>query len=68
MKLNKEGTGLIPYNETTESALFKGDDIQYPLEFAKNKLFVTSDSHMYLVVDWCVAKCIFDPIENTYKT
>ena len=63
MKLNQEGTSLIPYNEKTESTLFKDEAPGYPLEFAKNKLLVTGfPSHMYLVVDWCVVKCIFDPI------
>ena len=41
VKLNKEGTSLIPYNETTESTLLKDEMAQYPLEFAKNKLLVT---------------------------
>ena len=71
VKLNQEGTGLIPYNETTESTLFKDEAPGYPLEFAKNKLLVSgpAPSHMYLVVNWCVVKCIFDPITaNVYKT
>ena len=69
--MNKEGTGLIPYNKTTESILFKDELPDYLFEFAKNKLLVSGGvaSHMYLVVDWCVVKCIFDPITaNTYKT
>lgn len=70
VKLNQEGTGLIPYNETTESTLFKDEIPWYPLEFAKNKLLVTgAPSHMYLVDDWCVIKCIFDSVSaNTQKT
>ena len=70
MKMNKEGTSFIPYNETTESILFKGQYPRYPLEFAKNKMLVTgAPVHMYLVVDWCVVKCIFDPnTSNINKT
>ena len=41
MKMNQRGTSLIPYNETTESILFKDEAPNYPLEFAKNKLFAT---------------------------
>ena len=69
VKLNKYITGLKPYNEKTESTLFKDEGPDYPLEFAKNKLLVTCNSHMYLVHDWFVVKCILDPISaNTYKT
>ena len=71
VKLNKEGDSLMPYNEITESTLFKDEVPNYLFEFAKNKLLVSDGaaSHMYLVVDWCVVKCIFDPITaNTYKT
>ena len=42
---------------------------QYPLEFAKNRLLVTGfPSHMYLVEDWCVVKCIADPKATNIKT
>ena len=71
VKLNQEGTCLITYNETTESILFKDEAPDYLFEFAKNKLLVSgmAASHIYLVVDWRVVKCIFDPITaNTYKT
>lgn len=70
VKLDQERTGLIPYNETTESTLFKDNAIAYPLEFAKNKLLVTTiSSNMYLLDNWYVVKCIFDPISaNNYKT
>ena len=62
MKGNKECTSLIPYNVTSESTFFKDEMPLYPLEFAKNKLLVTSyPLHMYLVVDWCVVKFIPDP-------
>ena len=69
VKMNQNDTNLIPYNETTESTLFKDESADYTLEFAKNKLLVTFDSYMYLVVDWFVVKCIADPItSNTLKT
>ena len=69
LRLDKYSSKPITYNETTESILFKDEMPLYPLEFAKNKLLVTgTPSHMYLVDDWFVLKCIHDPItENTYK-
>jgi len=50
--------------------LFKDEAPGNPLEFAKNKLLVTADtaSHMYLVENWFVIKCIHDPkTANTAK-
>ena len=41
MKINRKGTSLITYNETTESTLFEDEVPNYPLEFSKNRLFVT---------------------------
>ena len=71
VKLNNQGTSLIPYDVASESTLFKDEPPDYLFEFAKNKLLVSGmgASHMYLIVDWCVVKCIHDPITaNTYKT
>ena len=70
LKVNKEGTGLIIYNTATESIIYQDELPNYPLEFAKNKLLVTGfPSHMYLIVDWSIVKCILDSnIANVKKT
>ena len=70
LKVNKEGTGLIIYNEATESIIYEHEFPSYPLEFALNKLFVTgSPSHMYLIIDWSSVKCILDSnTANVKKT
>ena len=61
LKLNKEGTSLIIYNEANESIIYKDEFPFYPLEFAKNRLLVTgTPSHMYLIIDWSSVKCILD--------
>ena len=62
MKVKQDSKSLIAYNMSTESTIFKDVAPLYPLEFAKNRLLVTGyPSHMYLVEDWCVKKCIADP-------
>ena len=70
LKVNKEGTGLILYNEATESIIYKDEFPMYPLEFSKDKLFVTGlPAHMYLIIDWSTVKCILDPnTANIHKT
>ena len=61
LMVNKEGTGLIIYNAASESMIYEHELPSYPLEFALNKLLVTSTpSHMYLIIDWSTVKCIFD--------
>ena len=71
LKVNKEGTGLIIYNAATESIIFQDEFSEYLLEYAKNKLLGSSgpDSHMYLIIDWSIVKCIIDSnIANVKKT
>ena len=68
--VNNEGTGLIIYNQATESMFFEDEVPVFPLEYIKNKLLVTGfPSHVYLIFDWSTVKCIEDPnMANVYKT
>ena len=70
MKLNQDGTSLIPYNETEESVLFKYEQPIFILEYAKNKLLVTGHPHcMYVVQDFSTVMLINDPnTSNIFKT
>ena len=69
LKVNKEGTGLIIYNAATESIIYQDELPNYPLEFALNKLLVTSvPSLMYLIIDWSTVKCIRDSNIANVKT
>ena len=70
MKTNQDGTSLIPYNETEESVLFKDEQPQFILEYAKNKLLVTGSPHcMYVVQDFSTVMLINDPnTSNVMKT
>ena len=70
LKVNKEGTGLIIYNAATESIIYEHEFPSYPLEFALNKLFVTGSphSHMYLIIEWSIVKCILDSNNANSKT
>ena len=69
--VNNEGTGLIIYNEVTESIVFQDEFTEYSFEFAKNKILSAGSpySHLYLIIDWSSVKCIHDPnTANMYKT
>ena len=60
--MSEDNSSLILHNETIESTFFKDEFPLYPLEFAKNKLLVTCHpSHILIIVDWIVTKCILDP-------
>ena len=69
MMLNKDGSSLITYNETSESITFIDEQPMYPLEFAKNKLLVTGHpSQMYVIIDWSTVKFISESNSaNIYK-
>ena len=70
LKVNKEGTGLIIYNAANESIIYEHECPSYPFEFALNKLFVTGSphSHMYLIIEWSIVKCILDSNNANSKT
>ena len=69
MQVSQDGTSVVPYNEAEESILYKYEEPDFILEYAKNKLLVTGSPHMYLVDNFSTVKLITDPnTSNTYKT
>ena len=69
--VTQDGTGIIIYNEATESIIFKDEFTEYTFEFATNKVLSAGSpfSHLYLIIDWSSVKCIHDPnTANIYKT
>ena len=62
-KLNDDSSSFSTYNEPIESILIIGEIPCFMIEYAKNKLFVTTKSpHMLLIDNWEKVKVVEDPM------
>ena len=54
-RLVKRGNSykLEIYNQKKQSMIYKDEGTNFPFEYAKNKMVITSDpSHCYIVLEW----------------